>query len=144
MVKFCRLEQNSRPKRKYCSLSYMKMPKKSELVRARRASTRKKKVPNTRWSLCARPPHRVCTARAMSAPGWNSRSATQTFTATWGICRRRAGKLSKLNRARSQLYRSQILQENMRWKALAETYTMHSFAPFSNLTFVVKHCWMFC
>ena len=28
------------------------------------------------------------------------------------ICTRRAGKL---NRARSQLYRSQILQENMRW-----------------------------
>ena len=25
-----------------------------------------------------------------------------------------------------------------RWKVLAEIYTMHSFAPFSNLTFVVK------
>ena len=40
---------------------------------------------------------------------------------------RRAGKL---NKARYRLYRSQILQENMRWKALAEIYTMHSFAPF--------------
>ena len=34
----------------------------------------------------------------------------------------------KLYRARSQLYRSQILQVNMHLKALAEIYTMHSFA----------------
>ena len=46
---------------------------------------------------------------------------------TWGICTRRAGKLYK---ARYQLYLSQILQENMRWKALAEIYTMRCFAPF--------------
>ena len=45
----------------------------------------------------------------------------------------------KLYRARSLLYRRQILQENMRWKALAEIYTMHSFAPFSNLNFFVKN-----
>ena len=44
-----------------------------------------------------------------------------------GICTRRAGKLYK---ARSRLNRSQILQVNTRWKALAEIYTMHSFAPF--------------
>ena len=42
-------------------------------------------------------------------------------------------------RARSRLYRSQILQVNTRWKALAEIYTMHSFAPFSNLNFFVKN-----
>ena len=41
--------------------------------------------------------------------------------------------------ARSRLYRSQILQINTRWKALAEIYTMHSFAPFSNLNFFVKN-----
>ena len=40
-------------------------------------------------------------------------------------------------RARSRLYRSQILQVNTRWKALVEIYTMHSFAPFSNLKFFV-------
>ena len=34
----------------------------------------------------------------------------------------------KLYKARSRLYRSEILQENMRLKALAEIYTMHSFA----------------
>ena len=44
----------------------------------------------------------------------------------------------KLHRARSRLYRSQILQVNIRWKALAEIYTMHSFAPFTNLNFFVK------
>ena len=38
----------------------------------------------------------------------------------------------ELVRARSRLYRSQILQVNTRWKALAEIYTMHSFAPFWN------------
>ena len=34
----------------------------------------------------------------------------------------------ELHRARSRLYRSKLLQENMRLKALAEIYTMHSFA----------------
>ena len=34
------------------------------------------------------------------------------------------------DRARSRLYRSQILQVNTRWKALAEIYTMRAFAPF--------------
>ena len=44
------------------------------------------------------------------------------------------GPLSgKLYRARSRRYRSQNLQENMRWKALAEIYTMHSFAQLCNL-----------
>ena len=61
---------------------------------------------------------------------------------TWAISTnnnstRRAGKLYK---ARSRLYRSQILQVNMRLKALAEIYTMHSFVPFSNLNFFVKMC----
>ena len=46
----------------------------------------------------------------------------------------------ELHRARSRLYRSQILQVNTRWKALAEIYTMHSFAPFSNINFFVKNC----
>ena len=38
-----------------------------------------------------------------------------------------------------RLDRCQILQENMRLKAFAEIYTMHSFAPFSNLNFFVKN-----
>ena len=37
----------------------------------------------------------------------------------------------KLRGARSRLYRRRFLQVNTRWKALAEIYTMHSFAPFS-------------
>ena len=45
----------------------------------------------------------------------------------------------KLYKARSRLYRNEILQENMRLKALAEIYKMHSFAPFSNLNFFVKN-----
>ena len=32
-----------------------------------------------------------------------------------------------------------FLQVNTRWKALAEIYTMHSFAPFSHLNFFVKN-----
>ena len=34
----------------------------------------------------------------------------------------------KLRGARSRLYRRRFLQVNTRWKALAEIYTMHSFA----------------
>ena len=41
--------------------------------------------------------------------------------------------------ARSRRYRSQILQVNPRWKALAEIYTMHSFAPFFNLKISAKN-----
>ena len=44
----------------------------------------------------------------------------------------------KLDRARSRLYRSQIFQENMRLKALAEIYTMHSFAQLCNLKILSK------
>ena len=46
----------------------------------------------------------------------------------------------ELIRARSRLYRSQILQDlvNTRWKALAEIYTMHSFAPFSTVKFLFE------
>ena len=35
--------------------------------------------------------------------------------------------------ARSRLYRRRFHQVNIRWKALAEIYTMHFFASFSNL-----------
>ena len=45
----------------------------------------------------------------------------------------------KLRGARSRLYRRRFLQVNTRWKALAEIYTMHSFAPCSNLNFFVKN-----
>ena len=45
----------------------------------------------------------------------------------------------KLRGARFRLYRRRFLQVNTRWKALAEIYTMHSFAPFSNLNFFVKN-----
>ena len=45
---------------------------------------------------------------------------------------RRGTHRNGLQRARSRLYRRQILKINMRWKALAEIYTMHSFAPFWN------------
>ena len=38
----------------------------------------------------------------------------------------------KLRGARSRLYRRRFLQVNTSWKALAEIYTMHSFAPFWN------------
>ena len=48
-------------------------------------------------------------------------------------------KLIKIKSARSRLYRSRFLQVNTRWKALAEIYTMHSFAPLSNLKISVKN-----
>jgi hypothetical protein len=45
----------------------------------------------------------------------------------------------ELQTARYRLYRSQILQQNMRWKALAGIYTIHSFAPFSMLKILFKN-----
>ena len=53
--------------------------------------------------------------------------------------KREATATGKLYRTRSRLYRSQILQVNMRLKALAEIFTMHSFAPFSMLKIFVKN-----
>ena len=51
----------------------------------------------------------------------------------------RTGPTSKRETARSRLYRRRFLQVNTRWKALAEIYTMHSFAPFSKLRFLFKY-----
>ena len=47
-------------------------------------------------------------------------------------------RLGKLYRARSRLCRRQILQVNMRLKALAEIYTMHSFAQLCNVKILPK------
>ena len=44
----------------------------------------------------------------------------------------------RASRGRSRLYRSQILQVNMRLKALAEIYIMHYFARLCNLIFSQK------
>ena len=64
--------------------------------------------------------------------------------------RRRAGRPCKLDRARSRLYRGQILQVSMRLKALAEIYTggkrisgrtsctTHFFAQLCNLFFDIQ------
>ena len=59
------------------------------------------------------------------------------------VCDRKCDLWSELWGARSRLYRSRFLQLNTRWKALAEIYTMHSFAPFSNLKIFVKNCCFF-
>jgi len=56
----------------------------------------------------------------------------------------RLPKLIKIKSARSRLYRRRFLQVNTRWKALAEIYTMHSFAPLSNLKIFVKNRWIVC
>ena len=44
----------------------------------------------------------------------------------------------KLQKPTLQSVGRRFLQVNTRWKALAEIYTMHSFAPFYNLNFFVK------
>ena len=62
---------------------------------------------------------------AFSAPGQLHIVASRSAGAVTGCCTARSGKLY---RARSRLYRSEFLQENMRLEALAEIYTMHSFA----------------
>ena len=50
----------------------------------------------------------------------------------------------KVYRDRSRLYRNQILQVNMRLKALAEIYTMHAFAQFcSRIVKKLRRCMLF-
>ena len=56
----------------------------------------------------------------------------------WARFETRKRHNNTLFRARSLLYRRQILQVNMRWKALAEIYTMDSFAPFPPVKYLAK------
>ena len=46
--------------------------------------------------------------------------------------------MSKLYRARSFLYRRQILQQNMRWKALDEIYKIYMLLHRSDLNILAK------
>ena len=55
----------------------------------------------------------------LGVSGFDSACGSLQPMNTWGICTRRAGKVYK---ARSRLYRSQILQVNLRGKALDEIY----------------------
>ena len=63
--------------------------------------------------------HAMGTAASSGVPG-SEAGAVPAYASGSGC--------GKLYRARSRLYRNEILQENMRLKALAEIYTMHSFA----------------
>ena len=49
----------------------------------------------------------------------------------------------KLYRARSLLYRRQILQENIRWKALDEIYNIYMLLHRSDLNISAKLCQTF-
>ena len=55
-------------------------------------------------------------------------AAEQRCSAGDGLAGAVTARSGKLDRARSRLHRSQMLQVNMRLKALAEIYTKHSFA----------------
>ena len=55
--------------------------------------------------------------------------------------------MTKLYKARSLLYRRQILQENIRWKALDENYKIYTFLHRSDLNIsekIVKRFRIFC
>ena len=69
--------------------------------------------------------------------GWGK---SQSFAANLQACCWFFAEMCRTARCSfERLYRSQMLQVNTRWKARAEIYTMHSFAPFSNLNFFVKN-----
>ena len=69
---------------------------------------------------------------------------TEVPQATGGRRRRWVRGRCKLDRARSRLHRGQNLQVNVSLKALAEIYTMHSFAQLCNLIFFSKFCQTIC
>jgi len=74
------------------------------------------------------------TSRRRAAPGGSTDRAAGVAAAGKAWAQLATG-CGKLYRARSRLYRNEILQENMRLKALAEIYIMHSFAQLCNLNF---------
>ena len=76
-----------------------------------------------------------CTLRGATAPRAHARPYRPPRA---GCCIARSGKL---DRARSRLYRGQMLEVNMRLKALAEIYTIHSVLHLSNINFLWKNCW---
>ena len=82
-------------------------------------------------------PALFCAATVAEHGGASDEAAQKTLKGcvNLGCCIARSGKL---DRARSRLYRSQILQVNMRLKALVEIYTMHSFAQLQNHIFFKK------
>ena len=119
-------------------------------MRQRRPSKRKRKRPTfpqvprpaarTIRSLRRRGQRSVVLTRGLCGEGPPTECMASTISGakrTWAICTRRASKLCK---ARSRLYRSQILQVKNCWKALAEIYTTHSFAPFYTLNFLFENC----
>ena len=90
-----------------------------------------------RATFCRNFANRRSPTDARRSPDDRSRSWRSSHLSSQGCRTARSGKLY---RARSRLYRSEILQENMRWKALAEIYTMRSFAQLCNLNFPSKIC----
>ena len=70
------------------------------------------------WTPYALPRVPLITSISWSKPRWSRYAVAESSTRTQ----------LELYKARSRLYRSQILQVNVRLKALAEIYTMHSFA----------------
>ena len=82
------------------------------------------------WCL-RRPPHE----RELSSRSRRALKSAAHEELHRPLCTARSAKLW---RARSRLHRSQILQVNMRLKALVEIYTMHSFAQLQNHIFFKK------
>ena len=113
--------------------SYEFRPRFSEDLPKFSSKFRNKLISQSFWVIN----QRLMPTQAETTPAPPGASGCPGASATWGIGTRRAGKLCK---AHSRRYRSQILQVKTRWKALAEIYTMHSFAPFSNLNVFVKNC----
>ena len=79
---------------------------------------------------------KLATTLRVPAAAGRSHASTRTGTA---LAAQLAAPCGKIYRARSRLYRNEILQVNMRLKALAEIYVMHSFAPFFNLKISAKN-----
>ena len=112
-------------------------------------------IPLAEWPPKRRPypssPSMPSRARARRfQPQWRHRNGICGTSAPMRRCHSRKAPLRsevnielnfppKLRVARSRLYRRRFLQVNTRWKALAEIYTMHSFAPFFNLKISAKN-----
>ena len=104
----------------------------SSLCRSRRELSNAYLLAKFRFDTAENEPCKVSRIPRLPHRGFRTRSGLRSSSTRTAPRARDPTPLSgsdqHLRRARSRLYRSEILQENMRLKALAEIYKMHSFA----------------
>ena len=110
----------------------------SAFCRSRRELSNAYFLAKFRFDTAEKEPFKVCPIERCGQPFQACEQSGRYDAAELAGRRLAQFRLHELYTARSRPYRSEILQENMRLKVLAEIYTMHSFAQLYNLNFLSK------